>query len=141
MNLNLKALKIKRTKKGRERKREKKKRRKEGRKILQENGSSEVVKVLNANERNARVAVGRAEHSEERAKKYHSRFVIEGVRRGMQRCPGCQMSDVNETSQGKIEKIRHTEISTLDTRAVRDTSDTDHRAEVGDSCKREKKSW
>ena len=119
-----------------EREEEKKKRRRE---ILQENGSSEVVKVLNANERNARVEVGRAEHSEERAKKYHSRFVIEDVRRGMQRCPGCQMSDVNETSQGKIEKIRHTEISTLDTRAVRDTSDTDHREEVGDNCKRVKK--
>ena len=119
-----------------EREEEKKKRRR--REILQENGSSEVVKVLNANERNARVAVGRAEHSEEQARKYHSRFVIEGVRRGMQRCPGCQMSDVNETSQGKIEKIRHTDISTLDTR---DTSDTDHRAEVGDSCKRVKKMW
>ena len=54
----------------------------------------------------------------------------------MHRCPGHQTSDVNETSQGKIEKIRHTDISTLDTR---DTSDTDHRVEVGDSCKRVKK--
>ena len=97
------------------------------------------MEVLNANKRNARVAVGRAEHTVKSKQGSITTVIWVSVsRRGerMQRCPERQTSDVNETSQGKIEKIRHTDISTLDTR---DTSDTDHRAEVGDSCKRVKK--
>ena len=71
--------KIKREEEEREEEEEKKEKEKRRRGILQENGSSEVV---NANERNARVAVGRAEHSEEQARKYHSSYLGECVEEG-----------------------------------------------------------
>ena len=92
-----------------EREEERKKRRR--REILQENGSSEVVKVLNANERNARVAVGRAEHSEEQARKYHSSYLGECVEEGREdaKVPrtsnvGCQRDKPRQDRESKTHR-------------------------------------
>ena len=87
IEFEFKSVKNKANKKGREREREKKRekgRKEGGRKeggYYKKKDVKEVLKVLNANERNARVAVGRAEHSEEQARKYHSSYLGECVGR------------------------------------------------------------
>ena len=66
---------------------------------------------------------------------------VSGGSRGRKGAQDVKRRMSTRQAKARQKKIRHTEMSTLDARVLRDTSDTDHRAEVGDSCKRVEKKY